>query len=338
MNQNFNNISAEIVVGDVGSHNNVTYSERHVYQTGRGEQPVSINVLLSQINAIMTRPQTCRLDDNLKTSTRRTVLAIPELPVIESIVSQSPPDLHIVPRSDGCDLEATIDEILQIKSMVQSLLEPNIDNEVWQALARLFGNLGSRFAEIGWFVGALRMSYHDVQIRCALANLQSPLSADLSTSSINPSTPGPHHVEFLDAIARLLHHRSLYSANGFCFNDARKASRQAIRIQRELCLHDVVKPEYKSNLSWMERHLSSFRRQDAAYNVIVSRSVGNMVDTPADVSRSDVARGFLRLGIQHMSGMAAVISLIAVGPVAAGAVVVTGWGLGEGVSFFNRRS
>jgi hypothetical protein len=134
---------------------------------------------LSQINAIISRPQTCRLDGDLKNSACRTALAvsplisilqqtltsypkIPDLPVIEFIVHRSPveADWHhnIVPSSNGRDFGATIAEIRQIKSVVQSLPEANINNEVWQTLARLFGSLGSRFADIGWFVVALRMS------------------------------------------------------------------------------------------------------------------------------------------------------------------------------------
>jgi hypothetical protein len=240
----------------------------------------------------------------------------------------------------GGDLEATAEEILQLQSLVQELFEPNIGDEVplWQMLSRIFGSLGSRFADIGWFIGSLRMSYHDVQIRCALANLQShPISADLSRSSIIPASP-PYHMEFLDAVARLLHHRSLYSANQFCFNDARKASKESIRIQRELCMHDPANMEFKAALSWMERHFSSFRRQDAAFNVIVCRSVGNMESFPADVTKFDIARGSLRHGIQVGSSMIATCALIASGPIAAGAIFATGWAMGESLSFINRRS
>ena len=142
-------------------------------------------------------------------------LKIPDLPIIESIVSQSPPQTVARGNDRGSDWEATIAEIQQIQSIVRNLLEPNVDDGVpfWQTLGRLFGSLGSRFADVGWFVGAMRMSYHEVQIRCALANLQSQtISADLSNLPINP-TDFPHHVEFLSAIARLLHHRSLYSAS-----------------------------------------------------------------------------------------------------------------------------
>ena len=78
-----------------------------------------------------------------------------------------------------------------------------------------FWKSSSTFAEIGWFVGALRMSYHDVQIRCALANFQShPAPVDFSRSSMIPSAPS-YHVELLYATAKLLHHRSLYSATNF---------------------------------------------------------------------------------------------------------------------------
>ena len=240
----------------------------------------------------------------------------------------------------GGDLEATAAEIQQIQAMVQTLLEPNIGDEVplWQMLARTFGSLGSRFADIGWFVGALRMSYHDVQIRCALANfLSHPIPADLSRSSIIPAAP-LYHVELLDATAKLLHHRSLYSANQFCFNDARKASKEAIRIQSELCMHEPANVEFKPALSWMQRHFASFRRQDAAYNVIVCRSIGNMETFPADVTKFDIARGLLRQGIQVSSCIIAIVSLLAAGPMAAGAVFATGWAIGESLSFINRRS
>ena len=191
---------------------------------------------------------------------------------------------------------------------------------------------------MGWFVGALRMSYLDVQIRCALANLQShPKLADFSKSSIIPAAP-PYYVELLDAVAKLLHYRSLYSANKFCFNDARKASKQAIRIQCELCKHEPANVEFKSALSWMQRHLASFRRQDATYNVIVCRSVGNMEKFPADVTKFDIARGSLRQGIQVGSASIAILSLLAGGPIAAGAIYASGWAIGEYLSHINRRS
>ena len=82
------------------------------------------------------------------------------------------------------------------------------------------------------------MSYHDVQICCALANFHShQISPDLSRSLIIPAAP-LYHMEFLDAIARLLHHWSLYSTNQFCFNSARKANKESICVQHELCIHD----------------------------------------------------------------------------------------------------
>ena len=225
--------------------------------------------------------------------------------------------------------------------MVETLLEPNIGDEVllWQMLARIFGSLGSTFADIGWFVGALRMSYHDVQIRCALANFQShPTSADLSRSSVTPAAPpSPYHVEFLDAIAKLLHHRSLYSANQFCFNDARKASKEAVRIQHELCMYEPANEEFKSALSWMQRHFASFRRQDAAYNGILCRAIGKVEKFPADVTKFDIARGALRHGIQQSSGMAAFFVLLASGPIPAVAIFATGWATGEYLSYINRR-
>jgi len=84
----------------------------------------------------------------------------------------------------------------------------------------------------GRFVGALRMSYHDVQIRCALANFRSQPFEILHSSNFTMSRWNC----CLDAIAKLLHHRSLYSANQVCFNDARKSS---------------------SRLSWMQRHFAS---------------------------------------------------------------------------------
>ena len=313
---------------------------------------------MSQINAIITCPQTSRLDDPLKKSIRTTTLAvsplkrctmdinwlllskIPDLPEIESIVSRSPP--QSVGRNDGHggDLEATASEILQVQLMVKTLLEPSNDDELplWQMLASVFGSLGSRFADIGWFIGAMRMSYHDVQIRCALANFQSyPTPADLSRSSIIPPAP-PYHVELLDATAKLLHHRSLYSANQFCFNDARKASKEAIRIQYELCMHEPANVEFKLALSWMQRHFASFRRQDSAYNFIACRSVGNMVQIPPDVTKFDIARGFLRHGVQAVSGMMAIFSILAGRLIAAGAIYATGWAVGEYLSFINRRS
>jgi len=262
---------------------------------------------------------------------------IPDLPVIESIVSRSPP--QTVARGDGhgADLEATATEILQVQSMVQELFEPNIGDEVplWQRLSGLFGSLGSRFADIGWFVGALRMSYHDVQIRCALANFQShQISPDLSRSSIIPAAP-PYHVEFLDAIARLLHHRSLYSVNQFCFNDARKASKEAIRIQSELCMHDPANKEFASALSCMQSHFSSFRRQDAVYKVVLSRLVGEWKSYPADVTQLDIARAALCTVIQVGFMVTAFAFLIARGPIAAGAIFATGLAIGE---YLTRRS
>jgi len=292
---------------------------------------------LSQINAVITRPQTCRLDDPLRKSVRRAALA-----VIESIVSRSPPERHIVGRKDGhgVDFVATASEILQVQTMVQTLLEPNNDNELpqWQMLAKIFGSLGSRIADMGWFVGALRMSYLDVQIRCALANFQShPTLADLSKSSIIPAAP-PYQVELLDAVAKLLHYRSLYSANKFCFNDARKASKQAIRVQCELCNHEPANVEFKSALSWMQKHFASFRRQDAAYNVIVSRSVGNREEYPADVTKFDIARGFLHQVVQVGACMMVIFSLLDGRRKTAGAICASGWAIGEYLSHINRRS
>lgn len=342
MNQNFSDINAQTVHGPLGSYNNsALYLEQHIHQTPREERNLSIDVLLSQINAIVTRPQTCLLDDRLKESVLRTALAIPDLSVIKSIVLRSPP--QTVRRGDGhgSDLEAIAEEISKSQAqLMQELSKANASDEVlaWQQLPRLFGSLGSRFADIGWFVGALQMSYHDVQIRCALANSQSqPIPGDLSKSSITPAAP-PYLVEYLDAIARLLHHRSLYSANQFCFNDARKASKEAIRIQHELCMHDSANSEYRSTLLWMQRHLSSFYRQDAAYNVVVCRLVGNKESFPADVTKLDIARGALRPVIQVFFTVITGFCLIATRPIAAGAIFATGWATGEYLSFINRRS
>ena len=65
------NKDAQRVDGPLGSYNTVT-----IHQNSSRERIVSIEVLLSQINAIITRPQTCRLDDALKRSVRRTALAV----------------------------------------------------------------------------------------------------------------------------------------------------------------------------------------------------------------------------------------------------------------------
>jgi hypothetical protein len=263
---------------------------------------------------------------------------IPDLPEIESIVR-----IQIVGRTHGRggDFEATAGEILQVQSMVQELFKPNIGDEVplWQMLSRRFGSLSSRFADMGWIVGALRMSYHDVHIRCALANLQSqPISLDLSESSIIPEAP-PHHVEFLDAIARLLYHRSVYLEKKTCFNDARKASKEAIRIQRELRMHDPANVEFASAFSWMQKHLDSFRRQDAAYNVALMVVNGEILETfPTDVTDFDLACGFLQLGIYIGSVVIAFLFLIARRPMVAVATFATGWAMGEWISFINRRS
>ena len=239
-------------------------------------------------------------------------------------------------------MEATAAEILQVQSIVQTLFEPSIGDEVplslWQMLANIFGSLSSRFSDIGWYVGALQMSYHNVQIRCALANFQSyPTPKNLSKSSIIPVAP-PYHVELLDSIAKLLHHRSVYSANQFCFNDARKASKEAIRIQHEPCMHDPANVEFKSALSWMQKHFASFRFQDAAYKIVVLRSIGKMEPFPADVTKFDIVRGFLRQTIEIGFCMIAIVYFIVHGPIAAGAIYTTGWAIGESLSFINRRS
>jgi len=187
-------------------------------------------------------------------------LKIPGLLVIESIVARSPPQTVGKGNNHSSDLEATAAEILAVQSKVQGLFKPNIGDKVqlWQMLSRFFGSLGLRFADIGWLVGAFQMSYHDVQIWCALANFQShQVSPDLSRSLIIPAAP-PYYVEFLDAIAGLLHYWSLYSATQFRFNDARKANKEAIRIQSKLCLHDPANKEFASALSRTQRHFSSF--------------------------------------------------------------------------------
>ena len=266
---------------------------------------------------------------------------IPDLPVIEHIVSQSPP--RTVGRNDGqgSDLEATATEILQVQSMVQALFKPSIDDEVllslWQTLAKIFGSLSSRFSDIGWYVGALRMSYHDVQIRCALANSQSyPTPADLSRSSIIPAAP-PYHVELLDAIAKLLHHRSVNSAHLNCFNDARKASKEAIRIQSELCIHEPENVEFKSTLSWMKRYFASIRCRDGAYDAVAFDTIKRRV-LPADTTKFDEVRAVLRLLLQVYSTIIAIFLLPAGWWITGGTVLATGWSIGEYLSFINRRS
>ena len=260
-------------------------------------------------------------------------MKIPDLPVIESIVSRSPSPPQTVGRNDGHagDLEATAAEILQVQSIVQTLFEPSIGDEVplslWQTLANIFGSLSSRFSDIGWHVGALQMSYHDVQIRCALANFQShPTPVDLSRSSIFPTAP-PYHVELLDSIAKLLHHRSVYSAHVYCFNDARKASKEAIRIQSELCMHEPANVEFKSTLSWMQRHFASIRRRDGAYEVFATGSDTNM-EFPADITTFDILRGQLLFSLGIYS------TLIAIPFLLLGAIFATG----QCLSFINRRS
>jgi uncharacterized protein YhdP len=62
-----------------------------------------------------------------------------------------------------------------------------------------------------------------------------------------------------------------------------------------------------------------------------------MVPFPADVNKFDIARGTLRQAIEVGSGMVAIFSLIAGGPIVAGAVFASGWGIGESLSFINRR-
>ena len=144
-------------------------------------------------------------------------------------------------------------------------------------------------------------------MRCALANFQShPTPADLSRSSIIPAAL-PYYVELLNAIAKLLHHRSLYSANQFCFNHARRASKQAIRIQSDLCMHEPENMKFKSALSWMEKHFDSFKLEDAAYNVIVHRALHGINEQyPADVTKSDILRATIRYRILVGSGAIAV--------------------------------
>ena len=225
--------------------------------------------------------------------------------------------------------------------MVQTLFEPGIGDEVplslWQMLANIFGSLSSRFSDIGWYVGALRMSYHDVQIRCALANFQShPTPADFSRSSIILAAP-PYYVELLNSIAKLLHHRSVYSANQNCFNDARKASKEAIRIQSELCMHEPTNVEFKLALSWMQRYLTSIRRKDGAYDAVIYESVVYRV-LPADTTKFDEIRAVLRLLLQVYSSIISIFCLLAGRPIAAVAVFGTGWGIGEYLSLINRRS
>ena len=89
------NEDAQTVDGHLGSYNTITYckpnaslffswhefsrhisAEQHIHQTSSNEGDVSMEVLLSQINAVITRPRTCRLDDPLKKSARRTALAV----------------------------------------------------------------------------------------------------------------------------------------------------------------------------------------------------------------------------------------------------------------------
>ncbi|KDR74269.1 hypothetical protein GALMADRAFT_269195 [Galerina marginata CBS 339.88] len=344
MNVSVKDLNAQTVNGSILSNSSFTHSEHHVHHAAASEDggTNSIHILFSQINAVVTRPQIFHLDQDLRKSARRAALEIPDLPVIESIVARFPPERHIFGRGYGhCkDWKATTAEISQIKEMVQDLLDPNVDEGVpfWQTLSRRFESLGARFAALGWFIGSLRMSYHGVEIRCALATFWSQsISTDISNLPVSP-TDRAWHMETLGAIAKLLHHRSMYAANEYCFNDARRASKQAIQIQSELHLHDTTNEELKSTLSQMQKHLSTFNRQDAAYNIVVSRSIGKALPIPADVTDFDIARGRLRQMIEVLFSMGAMVSLLTRGPRVAVPVFATGWGIGEYISSINRRS
>ena len=115
---------------------------------------------------------------------------------------------------------------------------------LWLRTLRLenFGSLGSR---VVWFVYALRMSSHDVHA----LNCQSPNACRPFEIHINSIGPIMWNC-WMSLRSWYLCIRSLYSANQFyTINDARKASKGAIRIQRELCMHEPAKMEFKSALS-----------------------------------------------------------------------------------------
>ena len=207
----------------------------------------------------------------------------------------------------GSDLKATAAKVLQVQSMVKTLLEPNIGNDVplWQKLASLRGFLEVKLNVCrDWLVrrcSANELPWCSNTLR--LRQLPVPPSTsrlfEILYDSIGAFLPCGIVVCHCEASAPPV----LVFCNQFCFNDARKARKEAIRIQHERCIHEPSNLEFKLALSWMQRHIASFRRhwQDAAYNVVLSRSVGKMVQIPADVTKFDIARGSLLYGIQVSS-------------------------------------
>ena len=147
---------------------------------------------------------------------------IPDLPAIESIVSRTPLRWSVGRGNDhGGDLVETAAEILHVQSVVQKLFKPNTGDEVprWQMLSILFGSLGKWFADIGWFIGALRMSFHDVHIRCALQSQPIPRPFEILDNSSSASV--------LCGILGCYREASVPSVLVFgkiCLNDARKAT------------------------------------------------------------------------------------------------------------------
>ena len=137
-------------------------------------------------------------------------------------------------------------------------------NSFWQMLSRLFKSLGPslRFADIGWFIGALRMSYHEYSSRMFTYAVPSPFSTNIpSRTSETPLSPQQRlrtRVELLDDLSW-----------GFCSSDpyilqtnfaSTMLGRQVRKLfafkESSVCRGmSPANKESMSALSWMQRHL-----------------------------------------------------------------------------------
>ncbi|KAJ7583279.1 hypothetical protein C8J56DRAFT_1167210 [Mycena floridula] len=302
-------IIAHSVGGSIGSYINSTNVNIHMEDPiPRAVSNEPVDIVFSCIMDAISHPTAYSLETFPRASAYRVVLELPDFPVIE--------------------------EIQDSKRTVLALRDSDAVNDAsWNTLARLFGRLSSKFADMGWLARALRMSYYELVIQTGLSNDQC-----VSTSAgLAPGTAVPS-VDLLETTARASHHCSLYMANSYRFNDARRASKEAISAQAKLCVHVPTNAQFKLDLSKMEKHLATFKSQDAAYNVIVCRSVGNRVEYPPDVTKLDIFRGALRQGVEVGSTMFAIIGLISFGWLPAAAIFGAGKCIGASLSSMNRRS
>ena len=92
-------------------------------------------------------------------------------------------------------------------------------------------------------------------------------------------------------LALLLHHKSLYCTALGRLNDARKSSKEAITVQRNQCNITPTNTKHKSLLAEMEKHLSTIKTRDGAYEAINSGKFAiGWYDPPPDITRAEICR------------------------------------------------